>query len=65
MRDILNKQAMSQTFKVKKDSPDYFYSPAEAVQDFIETQERKISDAQRDIRNYESEIGRVKDELQI
>ncbi len=65
IRDIPNKKAMNHMFKVKKHTPDYFFSPDEAMQSFIKTQERKISDARRDIRISESEIERIKNELQV
>lgn len=64
MRNIPNKQAMSVTFKIKKDNPDYFRSPDAAVQSFIQKQERKIDIAENDIVEAHFQVNRIKMDLE-
>lgn len=60
MRNIPNKRAKYVTFKIKKDTPGYFYNPDEAVQNYIQKQERKIEIAGYDITKAQSQIDKIK-----
>lgn len=64
MRNILNTQTMSVTFKIKKTNPDYFRSSDVAVQSFIQKQERKIDIAEKDIVEAHYQVNRIKMDLE-
>ncbi len=64
MRNISNERVMHTTFKTKKDTPGYFHSPDEAIQDFIEKQERKIETAEYDIAEARSQINMIERDLE-